>query len=108
MPNREIKSAEVPIHNNMRIVGEYRGDSVYLGVADERGRDQIAYVERGPNDVVVRAMRDALTHLLGEEATTSVVVERVRRKLMSTDVRATGITLDKQDVLDLLRAAGSK
>jgi hypothetical protein len=89
----------------MRLVGEYKPDDfLYLGVADEHGRDQIAYVERGPKDVVVRAMRDVITRLLGEEAETTIVVERTRRALMSTDVRATGVTLDKKDVVDLLRA----
>ncbi len=35
----------------------------------------------------------------------SDVIHRVRRALANTDVRATGVTLDKADVHDLLRLA---
>jgi len=35
----------------------------------------------------------------------SKTIDRVRRALMATDVRATGVTLDKEDVKDLLALA---
>lgn len=58
----------IQIHRGLHIVVELRGDSVFIGVGDsyDSKLEQIAYVEQGPNMVVVRAMRDALTDLLGD------------------------------------------
>jgi len=76
-----MKSSIIPIHRGMHIVAELREEvrsdgrrarhpgtptDVYIGVSDSEGREQIAFVEVGPDLIVVRAMRDALTELLGE------------------------------------------
>lgn len=71
----DTKRAVIGIHRGLFIVAELRptrhvgfpGDEdVFIGVGDGKGQDQIAYVEAGPDRIVVRAMRDALTALLGE------------------------------------------
>ena len=61
---------EIDIHDGLRVFAELStadtSEFVFLGVADESGDDQIAFVETGPDRNVLRAMRDTLTALLGD------------------------------------------
>lgn len=84
------KRTVVPIHRGLVIVAELRGDSVFMGVTEASnvkeadvlfGCDQIAYIERGPNDVVLGAMRDALIRLTGEPETPPEVTQGLNRIL---------------------------
>lgn len=68
-----MSKSVIKIHKGLHIIAELRGDSVFIGVGGDDMSDhfgskveQIAYVEQGPDKVVVRAIRDALTDLLGD------------------------------------------
>lgn len=59
---------EIEIHDGLRVFAELSkaggSEFVYMGVADDNGADQIAFVETGDDRNVLRAMRDVLSALL--------------------------------------------